>query len=97
MTNPYVDPLLDTLSWIKKCRPTPTTADFHTQFGVFCEEVGETLKELTAANRETALLIVEANEAMERLGTHLKGNDGVIEVYDKHRKDFLDIVCKPKI
>lgn len=90
MTSAYVDPLLDTLSWIKKCKPAPTTADFHTQFGVFCEEVGETLTEVSAANHETAMLIVEAKEAMERLGTHLKGNDHVIVIKQEHRKDFLD-------
>lgn len=93
MTNPYTDPLLDTLSWIKKCKPTPTTADFHTQFGVFCEEVSETLTELTAVDRETALLIIEAKEAMNRLGNHLKGNDQVVTVPQVNRKDFLDGLC----
>ena len=93
MTHPYTDPLLDTLSWIKKCKPAPTTADFHTQFGVFCEEVGETLKEVSATNQTTALLIIEAKEAMERLGTHLKGNDHVVVVKQEHRKDFLDGLC----
>lgn len=90
MTNPYVDPLLDTLSWIKKCKPSPTSADFHTQFGVMCEEVSETLQELSATDSETALLITEAEEAMERLGTHLKGNDRKVFVLPGHRKDFLD-------
>ena len=93
MTHPYIDPLLDTLSWIKKCKPAPTTADFHTQFGVFCEEVGETLKEVSATNQTTTLLIIEAKEAMERLGTHLKGNDHVITVPQENRKDFLDGLC----
>ena len=93
MTHPYIDPLLDTLSWIKKCKPAPTTADFHTQFGVFCEEVGETLKEVSATNQTTALLIIEAKEAMERLGTHLKGNDHAIAVLQENRKDFLDGLC----
>lgn len=91
--HPYVDPLLDTKSWIQKCLPNPTSASFHTQFGVFCEEVGETLKEVSANNRITALMIQEAQESMERLGTHLKGNDHAILVRPEHRKDFLDGLC----
>ena len=90
MNSPHANPLLDTLNWIKKCKPSPTSADFHTQFGVFCEEIGETLSEVSTTNQETNLLVVEAREAMERLGTHLKGNDHVIVVMQKHRKGFLD-------
>lgn len=90
MNNSHANPLLDTLNWIKKCKPSPTSADFHTQFGVFCEEIGETLSEVSTTNQETNLLVVEAREAMERLGTHLKGNDHVIVVMQKHRKGFLD-------
>lgn len=93
-THPYVDPLLDTKSWITKALPTPKPKDFDIQFGVMCEEVGETLNELSAVDGYTARLIIEAKRGMEMLGKHLKESTmECVHVPWAHRKDFLDGLC----
>jgi len=75
-TNPgqFIDPLIETNVWIQKCLPTPQDKDFHTQFGVFCEEVTETLHELSVTNTETLLLLDSAKKAMHQLAHTLRAN-----------------------
>ena len=75
-TNPgqFTDPLIETNVWIQKCLPNPQDKDFHTQFGVFCEEVTETLQELSVTNTETLLLLDSAKKAMHQLAQHLRAN-----------------------
>ena len=94
-TNPgqFTDPLIETNVWIQKCLPTPQDKDFHTQFGVFCEEVTETLHELSVTNTETLLLLDSAEKAMRQLAQHLKGESGRIFVQESNRQDFLDGLC----
>ena len=94
-TNPgqFTDPLIETNVWIQKCLPTPQDKDFHTQFGVFCEEVAETLQELSVTNTETLLLLDSAKKAMHQLAKHLKGESGRIFVQESNRQLFLDGLC----
>ena len=91
--NPYVDPLNETKIWIEKCLPNPMDKDFHTQFGVFCEEVHETLTELSVTDTETLILVANAEKAMHQLAVHLKGHSGRIIVHEASRQDFLDGLC----
>lgn len=89
---PYVDPLNETQIWIQKCLPSPKDKDFHTQFGVFCEEVNETLSELSC-DTETFILVANAEKAMHQLAVHLKGHSGRIFIHEANRQDFLDGLC----
>ena len=91
--NPYVDPLNETKIWIEKCLPNPKDEDFHTQFGVFCEEVHETLTEVSVTDTETLILMANAEKAMHQLAVHLKGHSGRIFVHEANRQDFLDGLC----
>ena len=91
--NPYVDPLNETKIWIEKCLPNPKDKDFHTQFGVFCEEVYETLTELSVIDTGTLILVANAEKAMRQLAQHLKGESGRIFVQESNRQDFLDGLC----
>ena len=90
---PYVDPLNETQVWIEKCLPSPKDKDFHTQFGVFCEEVHETLTELSVTDTETLFLVANAEKAMHQLAVHLKGHSGRIFIHEANRQDFLDGLC----
>lgn len=79
--------------WIKTCLPEPSDKDFHTQLGVFSEEVGETLLEVAALDKETGDLLLKAINAMSQLGNHLKKSQGKIFVGPYSRQAFLDGLC----
>jgi len=87
------DNLQATTDWIQTCIPEPSNKDFHTQLGVFCEEVGEVLSEVACLDQDTVKLMTVACIAMETLGKHLKKSDDVIVVKEEDRELFLKELC----
>jgi hypothetical protein len=90
---PQPDSLGHSTQWIQACLPDPKVKDFHTQFGVFCEEVTEVIKEVSPRDDVTHDLLRAAQEAMSKLGDHLKASNCVIYIDTPNRKNFLKEMC----
>lgn len=88
-----LDSLGQSTQWIQTCLPEPTSKDFHTQLGVFCEEVSEMLCEVSVYNSLSNELIYNAVEAMQSLSNHLKANNLQVYIEPDNRKAFLSEMC----
>lgn len=85
--------LQQTLGWFQRALPQPGTKNQHTQLGVHFEEVAEMIQEISSQEVDTIYLLVEAQEALKKLATHLKSKDKVIFIKPEQRVDFLDSLC----
>lgn len=81
------------LNWFISARPIPTEQQITTQMGVHFEEVHEMLMEVSGTDPETRLLLEKAKLAMGQLATHIKENEGCVEVPVENRVNFLDSLC----
>lgn len=93
MTQNNPDILSQTLGWFELAVPNPTDKNRGVQLGVHFEEVAEMLDTITGYDTETALLLMQANQAMERLASHLKANPQSVLIHESDRKEFLDSVA----
>lgn len=80
-----------TMEWFAEAVPTPTDKNLHVQLGAHFEEVGEMVETLVPLDQKTAELLINAEDALRSLATHLKTTEGVITVTDP--KAFLDGVA----
>ena len=79
-------PIRDTYRWIQTAIPEPTEQDGNTQFGVFLEEVGETMEAAGIPEMETDILYSEAYD-------YKVGHSLTLPMSKEERILFLDGLC----
>lgn len=79
--------------WARLCLPQQTERQFHTQMGVWLEEIRETLDCVCARDAVTAQALMDVARALSTLGESLKGKEGMIYLAPEERGEFLDGLC----
>lgn len=89
-----VKPVLShTAEWFARCFAKPSVQNFTTQMGVHFEEISETIAEITPHDMVTNGLLLDAAQAVTRLGDHLKNNPGCIVIQPENYIKYLDSLC----
>ena len=89
--NSRLDSVEDCLSFFKKAYPVSEPKNFRTQFGVFLEEIGETLKTISTDQIHEKDLLNYLENAITQAGNHFKNSDGQLSI--TNRVELLDGIC----
>lgn len=86
-------PLHGIVRWFEKAVPAPTSKNLHTQLGCHFEEMAEMIDTLTPSDAETAVLLMQAKDAVRNLADHLKAGDRRIRLDPQDHVELLDALC----